>query len=114
MLNNFHNIRFLSSLRKARTFKDLKQRYHQRTRQLNFDPEISFSKGIFRIQILMLDFFLTKNKQFDKYQVQLFKVLGFSQQHLKTAQKMVRSSKNAEKWPKSFLHISDIAYKDKS
>ena len=44
----------------------------------------------------------------------IFLCLEFSTRVPKNGPKMVQSLKNAEKWPKSFLHISEILYKDKS
>ena len=48
-------------------------------------------------------FSLSKTKN---YQAHLFYVKSFPLWYLKTAQKTVQSSKNAEKWPKPFLHFS--------
>ena len=48
------------------------------------------------------------------YQAQLFYVLRFPLRYLKTAQKTVQSSRNAEKLPKPFSNFSEILYKDKS
>ena len=46
-------------------------------------------------------------------QAQLFYVLRFSLRYLKTAQKPVRISKNAEKWPNHKFHFLDILFKDR-
>ena len=40
--------------------------------------------------------------------LKLFYVLSFPLGYLKTAQKMVQSSKNAEKWSKPFGHLSEM------
>ena len=74
----------LSSPRGAQAFHELRK-YHTRPLRLNWDPNINVRFFIFCVENL-------KN-----YQAQLFYVLSFPLGYLKTAQKTVQSSKNAEK-----------------
>ena len=82
----------LSSPREARAFHKL-SRYHTRPLRLNCGPKnVHFRKTQFwdpniNDRILNLK----------KYKAQLFNVLSFPLGYLKTAQKTVQSSKNAEK-----------------
>merc|ERR1712127_863171 len=103
-----HHFPQLSSPHKARAFHELR-RYHTRPLRFNWGPEnVHFRKTQFWNPNINV------RKNLKNYQAQLFYVLSFPLGYLKMAQKMVQSSKNAEKLPKSLLHISDIAYKDKS
>ena len=85
----------LSSPREA--FSELR-RYHTRPLRLNSGPKnVYFGKTHFRDPNINVRIFILFFENLKNYQAQLFYVLHFPLRYLKTAQKLVQSSKNAEK-----------------